>query len=513
MTTLALPDFSLRRTLVRARALAFSALLACCAVVPQVSAQHEHHGQQSRLTPADSQLIYEVLSAEERRDASAAALRTGAAHADPRVRRIAQRAQARITDSTFAARDSLGHPDARPFPTWPLPEWSERFRAISARTVGCDTLLRAVADSAIQVRLRGIALAGNQAACRGNPEMLGTLGRLVDALPAAAEARRLPHGSWHEGASALVSLSLLAPESSYVRRHRLARHTMPQVRRAAARAATATRDTTLLLRLARDRDGNVAEAAIQGLARVTGHAHDSVFIARLDHRTPQVALAAATALKGSTHPAATTAATRALAAYRQRDAASERDVRSALRSVLGDSSAEPWALRQRDPLPRDVIGLALGESRYVEVVSSRAHGGASFTVELRGDVAPIMAARVLARVRSGAYNGQRWHRVEPGFVIQGGSPADNEYSGTPFFLVDELGGVPHPRGSVGMSTRGHDTGDAQWFVNLRDNARLMRDYTVFAMVIDGMPVVDQVLEGDEFVVMREVSAPRRPARP
>jgi cyclophilin family peptidyl-prolyl cis-trans isomerase len=47
-----------------------------------------------------------------------------------------------------------------------------------------------------------------------------------------------------------------------------------------------------------------------------------------------------------------------------------------------------------------------------------------------------------------------------------------------------------------MSTRGHDTGDAQWFVNLRDNLRLNADYTVFAEVVDGIDVVDGVLEGD-----------------
>ena len=45
--------------------------------------------------------------------------------------------------------------------------------------------------------------------------------------------------------------------------------------------------------------------------------------------------------------------------------------------------------------------------------------------------------------------------------------------------------MPHARGTVGMSTRGHDTGDAQWFVNLRDNLRLGRDYTVFGEVIEG----------------------------
>jgi peptidyl-prolyl cis-trans isomerase B (cyclophilin B) len=53
-----------------------------------------------------------------------------------------------------------------------------------------------------------------------------------------------------------------------------------------------------------------------------------------------------------------------------------------------------------------------------------------------------------------------------------------------------------------MSTRGHDTGDAQWFINLKDNLRLNGDYTVFAEVIQGIDVVDGILEGD---VMEKVS--------
>jgi cyclophilin family peptidyl-prolyl cis-trans isomerase len=47
-----------------------------------------------------------------------------------------------------------------------------------------------------------------------------------------------------------------------------------------------------------------------------------------------------------------------------------------------------------------------------------------------------------------------------------------------------------------MSTRGHDTGDGQWFVNLRDNLRLDRDYSVFGEVVEGIDVVDEILEGD-----------------
>ena len=117
-------------------------------------------------------------------------------------------------------------------------------------------------------------------------------------------------------------------------------------------------------------------------------------------------------------------------------------------------------------------------------------------VRLRGDVAPIMAARILQLADSGYFNGGTWHRVLHDFVIQGAAHGDNEYVGNARFFRDELGNVAHVRGTVAMSTRGHDSGDAQWFINLRDNLRLGRDYTVFAEVTSGMDVVDAVLEGD-----------------
>ena len=64
----------------------------------------------------------------------------------------------------------------------------------------------------------------------------------------------------------------------------------------------------------------------------------------------------------------------------------------------------------------------------------------------------------------------------------------------------------------------HDTGDAQWFINLKDNPRLVRDYTVFAEVVDGIAVVDGILEGDVVATMREIhqavyATKRRTRRP
>ena len=116
---------------------------------------------------------------------------------------------------------------------------------------------------------------------------------------------------------------------------------------------------------------------------------------------------------------------------------------------------------------------------------------ALFTVQ-----APATVLRFAKLAQAGYYNGLTFHRVVPNFVIQGGSPGANEYVGDAAFMRDEVGLWPHVRGAVGISTRGHDTGDAQIFVDLVDNPRLDHVYTVFAQVLNGIDVVDQVLEGD-----------------
>ena len=124
-----------------------------------------------------------------------------------------------------------------------------------------------------------------------------------------------------------------------------------------------------------------------------------------------------------------------------------------------------------------------------------ASGGGSFELQLFPDEAPATVARFVSLARRGYYNGLTFHRVATNFVIQGGSPGANEYVGADRFMRDELGLRSHVRGTLGISTRGRDTGDAQIFVNLIDNFRLDHDYTVFAEVVGGMDVMDDVLEG------------------
>ena len=116
---------------------------------------------------------------------------------------------------------------------------------------------------------------------------------------------------------------------------------------------------------------------------------------------------------------------------------------------------------------------------------------ALFTIQ-----APATVLRFARLAASGYYNGLTFHRVVPNFVIQGGSPGANEYIGDAQFMRDELGLWPHVRGAAGISTRGRDTGDAQIFIDLVDNPRLDHEYTVFAQVLNGLDVIDRILEGD-----------------
>ena len=453
------------------------------------------------LSAADSALVGRILLAEDRRDSTDAALDEGMRHADPRVRVIARRARWRIVDPRFAARDSLP-PLAAP-PSYPDPPWRVRYRNLQARRTDCDALRAAMADSAWPVRLRAADL--TPTGCFANEGLAAILRSWVDNLPKDASRRSSGGVSWHAGAHGVLALARVRPEEARPRVRWLATHRQWQLRVAAARAAAMVSDTARLRALARDVDDNVKEAAIEGLSSLTGHADDALYLAALRARGAQAVRAAAIALRGSPRPDVARRAAAAFERWVARANASERDARVALLAAAGRPASDDRPPPVRSELPPRAVALALGDDVRLRVtMAPSTGGGGSFVVRLRGDVAPMMAARVLALARAGYYNGTSWHRVEHDFVIQGGGHGANEYVGYRQFFRDELGTVPHVRGTVGMSTRGHDTGDAQWFVNLKDNLRLGRDYTVFAEVVDGIEVVDGVMEGDVIARIEEV---------
>lgn len=126
-------------------------------------------------------------------------------------------------------------------------------------------------------------------------------------------------------------------------------------------------------------------------------------------------------------------------------------------------------------------------------------------IELDQERAPVTVANFLEYVRSGHYNGTIFHRVIPGFMIQGGGmTADmREKSGRAPIKNEAGNGLKNARGTLAMARTGVvDSATAQFFINVSDNEFLNHKdetargfgYAVFGKVTDGMDVVDEIVK-------------------
>lgn len=120
-----------------------------------------------------------------------------------------------------------------------------------------------------------------------------------------------------------------------------------------------------------------------------------------------------------------------------------------------------------------------------------------FIMDLRPDLAPQHVNSFVFLSQQGFYDGIVFHRVEPGFVIQGGDPTGTGSGGPGYTLPAEFSSEPFVRGVLGMA-RSQDPNSAgsQWFVTLGDAHHLDGSYTVFGSVTSGMDVVDSIAVGD-----------------
>lgn len=131
--------------------------------------------------------------------------------------------------------------------------------------------------------------------------------------------------------------------------------------------------------------------------------------------------------------------------------------------------------------------------------------------------APKTAANFEKLANDGFYNGLRFHRVIPDFVIQGGCPHSKDMNsrmvgtGGPGYSIDcELDGQRqyHERGVLSMAHAGRNTGGSQFFIchSRANTAHLDGQHTCFGKVIDGVDIIDDIRAGDliEEIVVNEV---------
>lgn len=120
--------------------------------------------------------------------------------------------------------------------------------------------------------------------------------------------------------------------------------------------------------------------------------------------------------------------------------------------------------------------------------------------ELYANETPITVQNFAKLAKEGFYDGLKWHRVIPDFVIQGGCPDGTGAGGPGYTIKCEVTADKqyHDKGALSMAHRGRDTGGSQFFIcHNRDNtAHLDGNHTVFGMLTEGLDVLDDIREGD-----------------
>ncbi len=124
----------------------------------------------------------------------------------------------------------------------------------------------------------------------------------------------------------------------------------------------------------------------------------------------------------------------------------------------------------------------------------------NIVVELYPKDAPQHVNNFVFLARDGFYNGLAFHRVEPGFVIQGGDPLGNGTGGPGYNIPPEIKGK-HTKGAIAMARRGGPaqttpSSGSQFYITLAATPFLDGQYTAFGQTTQGMDVVAQIAIGD-----------------
>jgi peptidyl-prolyl cis-trans isomerase B (cyclophilin B) len=135
----------------------------------------------------------------------------------------------------------------------------------------------------------------------------------------------------------------------------------------------------------------------------------------------------------------------------------------------------------------------LGDAKHSVAVKTNK---GDFTFDLATDISPCTTASFAGLVQKGFFDGLTFHRIVPGFVIQGGDPEGNGMGGPGYSVVDKPpADTKYEKGLVAMAKTQTDpagTSGSQFFVVTSDGVSLPPDYAVLGNVTDGMDVVEKI---------------------
>jgi peptidyl-prolyl cis-trans isomerase B (cyclophilin B) len=138
-----------------------------------------------------------------------------------------------------------------------------------------------------------------------------------------------------------------------------------------------------------------------------------------------------------------------------------------------------------------------GTNRITTIVTEKG----TIKFELYEKEAPITTKNFIELAQNGFYDGLTFHRVEPGFVIQGGDPEGDGTGGSGKTIPLEIAhDLTHKKGAVAMA-RSNDPNSAssQFYICLEDAKFLDKSYAIFGQVIEGQDVVEKIAIGDKML--------------
>jgi len=169
---------------------------------------------------------------------------------------------------------------------------------------------------------------------------------------------------------------------------------------------------------------------------------------------------------------------------------------SAASASCAAPSGTPPEVQVKSYPQRPALTIDTSHQFIAHVYTTRGH----FIMQLLPNLAPEHVNSFVFLARDHFFNGTVFHRVEPGFVVQGGDPTGTGRGGPGYSVPLEASQEPFVRGVLGMA-RATDPNSAgsQWFVMLGDAPSLNGQYTVFGKVVQGMEIVDCLQVGDRII--------------
>jgi peptidyl-prolyl cis-trans isomerase B (cyclophilin B) len=173
--------------------------------------------------------------------------------------------------------------------------------------------------------------------------------------------------------------------------------------------------------------------------------------------------------------------------------------------------------KSTDSSSSETVNYSNAANPVAEIVMS---DGGVIKVELYPEAAPNTVNNFISLANSGFYDGLTFHRIIPGFMIQGGDPAGDGTGGPEYSIAGEFedngfeNGLKHTRGVISMArAQSYDSAGSQFFIMVADTQSLDGQYAAFGKVTEGMEVVDRIVGAErdsrdkpkEAIVMTKVT--------